>query len=411
MEEKIITIKNEEETRAFGGRLAEEAKPGMVIALIGDLGTGKTTLTKSIAAALGVQGHITSPTFNIVKEYKTGRLPLYHFDVYRITDPDEMYELGYEEYFYGDGVCIIEWADLIEELLPEHTDPDRDPVWRKRRRENLPMYFLAIETTGAFASVALLEDDRVLEHIQGHDRFSHLQNLMPQVKEVLENHKLSINDVETIAVSKGPGYPLRGSGSAYRLRGRSVRCWESREFRCSSLEALAMRAADLQTEDPQSAADASSAKDAPDVLETSDDKTLLCPILDARRSQVYGGGYFLKNGYPVEMVKGGAYTVEEFLAKTEEYDRILLLGDGADAYGETIAEARQEREKITEIAPESIRYQDAVTVGKLGAKLLQEGAGLSYQGLLPDYMRQAEAERKLAEKQAAEAAKRAASKE
>ena len=93
----------------------------MVIALIGDLGTGKTTLTKSIAAALGIRGHITSPTFNIVKEYKTGRLPLYHFDVYRITDPDEMYELGYEEYFYGDGVCVIEWADLIEELLPEHT--------------------------------------------------------------------------------------------------------------------------------------------------------------------------------------------------------------------------------------------------------------------------------------------------
>ena len=121
MEEKIITLKNEEETRAFGGRLAEEAKPGMVIALIGDLGTGKTSLTKSSAAALGVQGHITSPTFNIVKEYKTGRLPLYHFDVYRIIDPDEMYELGYEEYFYGDGVCIIEWADLIEELLPEHT--------------------------------------------------------------------------------------------------------------------------------------------------------------------------------------------------------------------------------------------------------------------------------------------------
>ena len=112
MEEKIITIRSEEETRAFGSKLAEKAKPGMVIALIGDLGTGKTTLTKAIAAALGIQGHITSPTFNIVKEYKTGRLPLYHFDVYRITDPDEM---------YGDGVCVIEWADLIEELLPEHT--------------------------------------------------------------------------------------------------------------------------------------------------------------------------------------------------------------------------------------------------------------------------------------------------
>ena len=86
----------------------------------------------------------------------------------------------------------------------------------------------------------------------------------------------------------------------------------------------------------------------------------------------------------------------------------MLLGDGADAYGEKIAEARREKGKFTEFAPESIRYQDAVTVGRLGAKLLQEGKGLSYQELLPDYMRQAEAERKLAEKQAAEAAKQAA---
>ena len=119
MEEKIITIRSEEETRAFGSKLAEKAKPGMVIALIGDLGTGKTTLTKAIAAALGIQGHITSPTFNIVKEYKTGRLPLYHFDVYRIGDVEEMDEIGYEDYFYGDGVCLIEWANLIEEILPE----------------------------------------------------------------------------------------------------------------------------------------------------------------------------------------------------------------------------------------------------------------------------------------------------
>ncbi len=280
------------------------------------------------------------------------------------------------------------------------------------------MYFLAIETTGAFASVALLEDDRVLEHIQGHDRFSHLQNLMPQVKEVLENHKLSINDVKAIAVSKGPG-----SFTGIRIGVSSARALCQvlgiPGVPVSSLEALAMRAADLTDEGLQSAADAysaSSAKDAPNAsktasdsaLSTSDDNTLLCPILDARRSQVYGGGYFLQDGYPAEQVKGGAYTVEEFLAKTDEYDRILLLGDGADAYGEKIAEARQEKGKNTEIAPENIRYQDAVTVGRLGAKLLKEGAGLSYQQLLPDYMRQAEAERKLAEKQAAEAAGRAA---
>lgn len=119
MEQKTIHINNEEETRAFGMKLAKEANPGTVIALMGDLGTGKTTLTKAIAEGLEIEEIITSPTFTIVKEYDSGRLPLYHFDVYRIGDPDEMYELGYEEYFYGEGVCVVEWADLIEELIPE----------------------------------------------------------------------------------------------------------------------------------------------------------------------------------------------------------------------------------------------------------------------------------------------------
>ena len=89
------------------------------IILIGRSETGKTTLTKAIAAGLGVTDVITSPTFNIVKQYDSGRLPLYHFDVYRIGDVDEMYEIGYEEYFFGDGVCVIEWADLIEEIISD----------------------------------------------------------------------------------------------------------------------------------------------------------------------------------------------------------------------------------------------------------------------------------------------------
>ncbi len=119
MKQETIILKNEQETARFGRRLAEEARPGTVIALTGDLGAGKTTLTKSIAEALGVKETITSPTFTIVKEYRSGRLPLFHFDVYRIGDIEEMYELGYEEYFFGDGVSVVEWADLIEELLPE----------------------------------------------------------------------------------------------------------------------------------------------------------------------------------------------------------------------------------------------------------------------------------------------------
>lgn len=119
MKEKVIIIRNESETEKFGIELAGKLEPGAVIALEGDLGTGKTTLTKSIARGLGIDDVITSPTFNIVKEYRSGRLPLFHFDVYRIGYVDEMYEIGYEEYFYGDGVCIVEWADLIEDLIPD----------------------------------------------------------------------------------------------------------------------------------------------------------------------------------------------------------------------------------------------------------------------------------------------------
>ena len=114
-----IHIANEKDTEKLGEKIGRHVRPGTVIALIGDLGTGKTTLTKSIARGLGVTETVTSPTFNIIREYRSGRLPLFHFDVYRIGDPDEMFELGYEEYFYGDGVCVVEWADIIEELLPE----------------------------------------------------------------------------------------------------------------------------------------------------------------------------------------------------------------------------------------------------------------------------------------------------
>ena len=122
MEQKILMIKNEEDTKKTGIEIGRRVKAGTVIALSGDLGTGKTALTKAVAEGLGVKEVITSPTFNIVKQYETGRLPLYHFDVYRIGDVDEMYELGYEEFFFGSGVSIVEWADLIEDIIPEDAE-------------------------------------------------------------------------------------------------------------------------------------------------------------------------------------------------------------------------------------------------------------------------------------------------
>lgn len=113
-------IDSVEKTLALGIKIGELVKPGDVICLTGDLGTGKTHLTKGIAKGLNVEANITSPTFTIVNEYE-GRLKLYHFDVYRVNDPDEIYAIGFDEYIFSDGVSIIEWANYIEELIPlEH---------------------------------------------------------------------------------------------------------------------------------------------------------------------------------------------------------------------------------------------------------------------------------------------------
>ncbi|MCC8102276.1 MAG: tRNA (adenosine(37)-N6)-threonylcarbamoyltransferase complex ATPase subunit type 1 TsaE [Clostridiales bacterium] len=116
-----IETNSEQETFLVGRRLGEEALPGQIFALEGDLGVGKTILTKGLAEGLGITEPVSSPTFTIVQIYEEGRLPLYHFDVYRIGDVEEMEEIGYEDYFYGNGVCLIEWANLIEELLPPQT--------------------------------------------------------------------------------------------------------------------------------------------------------------------------------------------------------------------------------------------------------------------------------------------------
>ena len=109
-----------EETKDLGQKIGTEALPGSVYTLIGDLGVGKTVFTQGIAEGLGITEPICSPTFTIVQVYEEGRMPFYHFDVYRIGDVEEMDEIGYEDCFYGQGICLVEWANLIEEILPEH---------------------------------------------------------------------------------------------------------------------------------------------------------------------------------------------------------------------------------------------------------------------------------------------------
>lgn len=115
-----IETNSPKETYNMGVRMGEKAQQGQVYCMKGDLGVGKTVFTQGFAKGIGVSENVNSPTFTILQIYEDGRMPLYHFDVYRISDIDEMEEIGYEEYFYGEGVCLIEWAELIEDILPEN---------------------------------------------------------------------------------------------------------------------------------------------------------------------------------------------------------------------------------------------------------------------------------------------------
>lgn len=115
---ETLQLNSEADTRLLGLRLAEAAEPGDIIALIGDLGTGKTALTKYIAEGLGIHEEVISPTFTIVKEYRSGRLPLFHFDVYRLSSGEELLDIGAEDYLDDGGVSVIEWADIVADVLP-----------------------------------------------------------------------------------------------------------------------------------------------------------------------------------------------------------------------------------------------------------------------------------------------------
>lgn len=115
----IVETYSAEETFAFGKKIGQLAKPGQVYTLVGDLGVGKTVFTQGVAKGLGISEPISSPTFTIIQVYEEGKMPFYHFDVYRIGDIEEMEEIGYDDYFFGEGICLIEWANLIEEILPK----------------------------------------------------------------------------------------------------------------------------------------------------------------------------------------------------------------------------------------------------------------------------------------------------
>lgn len=272
------------------------------------------------------------------------------------------------------------------------------------RRDIRTKYILGIETTGAYASVGLLAGDGSIDVVHGNDRFSHLQNLTPQIKKVLDRNDITVTDLDAIAVSKGPGSftGIRIGVSTGRALSQvtGIPC-----IGVSSLEALALRS---MTMTGSKAAGEFGSSDAGEAASGADKQAILiCPILDARRKQVYGGGYRIEVT-PREIVIAGSYLISEFLEKIDNSDnvdkseKILFLGDGIDTCSEEILAWAEDRGRIVAFAEEEWRYQDAGTVVLRGAQLLGEGRTCQFMELEPDYMRMAEAERKLKERQAAE---------
>ena len=366
-----------EETFAFGKMLGEQAKPGEVICLNGDLGVGKTVFTKGFAEGLGITEPVNSPTFTIVQQCDSGRMPLYHFDVYRIGDISEMDEVGYEDCFYGDGVTLIEWSNMIEEILPEHVKTvtieknlEKGFDYRKITVEDKWMRILGIESSSLVASTAIYEDGITMAEYTVDFKMTHSQTLLPMIDEMVKLVGIDLNTIDAIAVSGGPGSftGLRiGSATAKGL-GLAL---NKPLIHVPTLDATAYNLFGASG--------------------------LICPIMDARRNQVYTGIYRFEKKFETVMDQD-AMDMGELIEKLNAMgERVIFLGDGVPVYEKQIAE------KMTvpyDLAPAHVNRQRAASVAALGAVYFAEGKTETAMEHKPDYLRKSQAEREREEREA-----------
>ena len=367
----VIESFSADDTHALGVTLGQQAKPGDVCTLVGDLGVGKTVLTQGIAEGLGITEPINSPTFTIVQVYEEGRLPFYHFDVYRIGDIEEMDEIGYEDYFYGDGLTMIEWANLIEEILPKkrkeitiEKDLEKGFDYRKI------MKILALDSSGLVASVAVVSDDNLIGEYTINYKKTHSQTLLPMLDEVAKMTELDLKTIDFIAVSAGPGSftGLRiGSATAKGL----ALALDKQIVSVPTVDALAYN------------------------LWGSAD--VVCPLMDARRQQTYTGLYDFTDGRMNTILPQCVVMIEEIVDQINELGRrVIFLGDGVDVFRDYI----NEHVKVDyDFAPAMCNKQRASAVACLGQVLYEQGRAENAADHKPEYLRLSQAERERQEKE------------
>ena len=303
---------NAKETFEAGYEMGKKALPGQIYCLNGDLGVGKTVFTQGFAKGLGIEEPVNSPTFTIIQEYHEGRLPLYHFDVYRIGDVEEMDELGYEEYFYSDGVCLIEYT---------------------------------------------------INH-----KMTHSQTLLPMIDEIFSMVQLKPDDVDVIAVSKGPGSftglrigAATGKGIALALDKKMV-----------AVPTLAAMAYNLYG-----------------------DSRYICPVMDARRKHLYSGIYTFDGDRLITVRDVNLESYDELAEELAGLDgQVVLVGDGVDVAGDVLKE--QLGDKCV-LAPAHIKTQRAGSVALLAKQMADNGEYTDADELKPDYLRPSQAEREKAQ--------------
>ena len=437
---------NEEQLKEYGRQLGSELIAGDIVALTGNLGSGKTVLTKAIALGLGVTETVTSPTFTLINEYGSGRLPLYHFDVYRPSDEEAekvFSEIGIEEYFYGMGISVVEWAERVSGLLPENTiwiklaytddlgirevtcnkkfkasDTDgvlfsnahsissdlrtisassaSDSTVPSLPREKSSETTLAIETTGPICSVILRRKDGRIFYRASEEGLMHLTSLLPIIRGILEEAGLAPANLSRIAVSSGPG-----SFTGIRIGVATVRAIAQTlnipVIKVPTLETFVYL--NLSESEPE---------------EKENTYCIVCPIFDARRNQVYSGAYLAEeDGRIMTLVKGSAYDPEEYFcsldASIKAFRKLTnridsnktkivcrFMGDGLQVFSEQIEAFRLKISDYGEKVEIAEKVQDAKAVLSWAEA---QGVPIDYKGLSPIYMRKAEAQRRLDEKE------------